>query len=115
MFRFSIRELMLITLVAALAVAAGLTQLDRQRLGKENGQLRKELKELKDYMGEVPMTLSPGGTYGSPPRTYEPHTSVPNSPAPVAFPRGGSGLPPSSFAPNHFGNPPSSNPPAFGD
>ena len=101
MFRFSIRELMLVTLVVAMAVAAGLTQLDRRRIAKENGQLRKELKKLKDYVGEVPFTdtgavpaptSAPGGPWGPP-------KSAPNSLAPATTRPGEPGLPPRSFGP----------------
>ncbi len=111
MFRFSIRELMLLTLVVALAVAAGLTQLDRQRLGKENGRLQRELKHMQDNFGEIPffdIEEVPATTL-APSRPYGPPVFAPNSLAPVTTPPRGT-LPPSSF-----GNSPSTNPPSFGD
>ena len=99
MFRFSIRELMLITAVVALAVAAVLTLLDRQRLGKENGRLQRELKHMQDTFGEIPfldLEATPRPTTSNP---WGPPNSAPNSPAPVITLPKGTSLPPSSFGP----------------
>lgn len=101
---------MLLTLVAALVVAAGLTQLDRQRLGKENGRLQRELKHMQANYGEIPVTDPdevPATTL-APSRPYGPPVFAPNSLAPVTTPPRGTALPPSSF-----GNSSNTNPPVF--
>ncbi|MFN0017039.1 MAG: hypothetical protein ACKVP0_02200 [Pirellulaceae bacterium] len=51
--KFSIRDMFLVTVIVALAVATYLAQIDRQRLSKENDGFRKEVDHLKRVLSMV--------------------------------------------------------------
>jgi hypothetical protein len=70
--KFSIRDLLLVTVIVALAVVAGLSQLDRQRLAKENTTLREELKTKPDRFGGFPPVTTPPKEPGLPPSSFGP-------------------------------------------
>ena len=59
--KFSIRDLLLVTVIVALAVGSCLTWLDRQRLAKENVQLREEAKvrqkEIEETFRKILLSL----------------------------------------------------------
>jgi len=56
MFRFTIRDLFWLTVVVALVVTAGLLQLDRRRIAKVNGELRKELSDVQAAVASKTIT-----------------------------------------------------------
>ncbi|MBC7852592.1 MAG: hypothetical protein IAF94_04065 [Pirellulaceae bacterium] len=73
--KFTIRDLLLVTVIVALAVVAAIAQLDRQRLAKENDRLRNEY--------EIRIRETPGASWGPPKRVAD---DLPNSSAPAANP-----------------------------
>ncbi len=60
--KFSIRDLLLVTVIMALAVGWGIDRSKRSGLGEENGRLKAELDETSSLLSEildVPKSLAP--------------------------------------------------------